>query len=93
MTVRVADIMAYMEALAPLGLAEEWDNCGLQVGDRGWPVRRILVALDPLPAVVAEACDNEIDLLLTHHPLLMRPLKQIDFSSDHGTIISRCALI
>ena len=78
MTVQVADIMAHMAALAPPDLAEDWDNCGLQVGDRRWPVQRILVALDPLPGVVEEACENEIDLLITHHPLLMRPLKQLD---------------
>lgn len=91
MTVRVADIMVQMEALAPLVLAESWDNCGLQVGDRLWPVRRIMVALDPLPEVVEEACNNEVDLLITHHPLLLRPEKQIDFSTPTGQIISRCA--
>jgi dinuclear metal center YbgI/SA1388 family protein len=83
--------MVQMEALAPPGLAEEWDNCGLQVGDRSRPVDRIMVALDPLPEVVQEACDDGIDLLITHHPLLIRPLKQIDFGTDVGGIISRCA--
>lgn len=91
MTVRVADIMAHMAALAPPELAEEWDNCGLQVGDRRWPVERILVALDPLPEVVREACEREVDLLITHHPLLMRPLKQIDFGAATGEIIARSA--
>lgn len=91
MTVRVADIMAQMEALAPPGLAENWDNCGLQVGDSQWPVGRIMVALDPLPEVVEEACDKQIDLLITHHPLLLRPEKQIDFSTPNGQIISSCA--
>jgi dinuclear metal center YbgI/SA1388 family protein len=82
--------MTHLEALAPLKLAEEWDNCGLQVGDRNRLVRRIMVALDPLPEVVQEACDNKIDLLITHHPLLIRPLKQIDLTSDIGGIVSRC---
>lgn len=91
MTVRVADIMAQMERLAPSGLAENWDNCGLQVGDRQWSVSRIMVALDPLPEVVEEACAKDIDLLITHHPLLLRPEKQIDFSTPTGQIISRCA--
>lgn len=90
MTVRIADIMTHLESLAPLKLAEEWDNCGLQVGDRNRLVRRIMVALDPLPEVVQEACDNKIDLLITHHPLLIRPLKQIDLDSDIGGIVSRC---
>lgn len=91
MTVQVADVAAIMAALAPPELAEEWDNCGLQVGDPRWPVRRIMVALDPLPEVVQEACDHEIDLLVTHHPLLMRSPKKIDFSDTLGGIVSRCA--
>jgi dinuclear metal center YbgI/SA1388 family protein len=91
MTVTVADIIARMAVLAPPYLAEEWDNCGLQVGDRRWPVRRILVALDPLPAVVGEACEAKVDLLITHHPLLLRPVKQVDFSSATGRIIAQCA--
>jgi dinuclear metal center YbgI/SA1388 family protein len=91
MTVRVTDIEALMAALAPLELAQEWDNCGLQVGDPRRAVERIMVALDPLPEVVQEACDKKIDLLVTHHPLLIRPLKRIDFSADPGRIISRCA--
>jgi dinuclear metal center YbgI/SA1388 family protein len=91
MTVKVADIIAHMADLAPPHLAEEWDNCGLQVGDRSWPVRRILVALDPLPEVVAEACKTRSDLLVTHHPLLMRPVKQVDFSTAIGAVIAECA--
>ncbi len=80
-----------MEKIAPPDLAEEWDNCGLQVGDTSWPVRRIMVALDPLPGVVGEACQTKIDLLITHHPLLMRPTKQVDFGSATGDIIAKCA--
>jgi dinuclear metal center YbgI/SA1388 family protein len=91
MTVAVADIIAHMAVLAPPRLAEEWDNCGLQVGDLCWPVRRILVALDPLPGVVGEACEAKIDLLITHHPLLMRAVKQIDFGTPTGDIIAKCA--
>ena len=91
MTVRVADIMAQMETLAPPVLAENWDNCGLQVGDRQWPAARIMVALDPSPEVVEEACAKKINLLITHHPLLLRPEKQIDFSTPTGQVISRCA--
>ncbi|MDJ0783771.1 MAG: Nif3-like dinuclear metal center hexameric protein [Desulfosarcinaceae bacterium] len=92
MTATLADIIQHMTALAPPALAESWDNCGLQVGDPRWPVRRILVALDPLPAVIQEASEKEIDLLITHHPLLMQPLKQIDFNSPAGKIIAACAV-
>ena len=57
MTATVADIIDVMEELAPGRLAEQWDNVGLQVGGRDWPVARVWVALDPAPAVVAAASD------------------------------------
>jgi dinuclear metal center YbgI/SA1388 family protein len=86
-TVRVADIIAVMQTLAPPVLAEEWDNCGLQVGSAQWPVKKILVALDPLPGVVQQAARDNVDLVITHHPLLIRPLRVIDVETAVGKII------
>jgi dinuclear metal center YbgI/SA1388 family protein len=83
----VADIIEFMEDLAPLELAEEWDNCGLQLGSPDWPVRKIWVALDPLPKVVEEAARVHVDLLITHHPLIYKPLVSIDLSTPLGKII------
>ncbi|MBI5593917.1 MAG: Nif3-like dinuclear metal center hexameric protein [Deltaproteobacteria bacterium] len=83
----VQDIVNLMEDLAPTRLAESWDAVGLQVGRRDWPVRSIRVALDPLPEVVAAACDQHVDLLITHHPLLFQPVKNLDFSSLTGSIL------
>jgi dinuclear metal center YbgI/SA1388 family protein len=76
-----------MNQLAPPGLAQEWDNVGLQIGDPRLPVRRIWVALDPSLKVVKAACEKKIDLLITHHPLIFRPLKSIDFDTPGGSII------
>jgi len=87
MTASVSDIMERMEALAPFRLAEEWDNAGLQVGQGDWPVQKIWIALDPLPDVVAAACSADADLLITHHPLILKPLRSIDFSTPAGSII------
>lgn len=83
----VADIIGIMEHLAPPRLAEEWDNCGLQVGSTQWPVHHIWVALDPLPAVVRSAAQAQVDLLITHHPLIMRPLHVIDADTLAGQVI------
>jgi dinuclear metal center YbgI/SA1388 family protein len=91
MTATVHDIIKLMERLAPCALAEEWDNIGLQVGQLDWPVNRITVALDPLPEVVSAACAARSDLLITHHPLTLRPLKQIDFNTPIGKIIQQAA--
>lgn len=83
----VADIIEIMEQLAPPDLAEEWDNCGLQVGSRKTPVQKIWVALDPLLEVVEAAVENDVDMVITHHPLIFRPLTCIDLESVIGRTI------
>lgn len=69
----VADIMEFMETLAPKSLKMDWDNVGLNCGSKSAPVQKILVALDPFEHVCQEAVDWNADLLLTHHPLIFRP--------------------
>ena len=84
----LSDIIGILDSLAPRALAEEWDNCGLQLGDVNWPVRKIWVALDPTLPVVEAACGQKVDLLVTHHPLIFRPLKAIEFHTPLGSIIN-----
>ncbi|MDO9262379.1 MAG: Nif3-like dinuclear metal center hexameric protein, partial [Desulfosalsimonadaceae bacterium] len=83
----VNDIIALMESVAPQCLAESWDNSGLQCGDRTWPVKHIVVALDPSLSVVKAACEKKADLLITHHPLIFRAIKNIVLDSPVGEII------
>lgn len=85
--VHVADIIGVMEKLAPPVLAEAWDNCGLQVGSRRWPVKKVWVALDPLLSVIEKAIEKQVDLVITHHPLVFHPLKQIDLDTPVGKAI------
>ncbi len=68
-------MVAYLDELFPPALAEEWDHPGLQVGDLGLPCRRVLVALD-LDLALIERLQG-VDLLVTHHPLLFRPVSEI----------------
>ncbi len=89
MSVTVADICALMESWAPLSLAEQWDNPGLQVGDPAWPVKKIWVALDPLGDLLRSAAGNNVDLIITHHPLIFKPLKQINPATALGADIQR----
>lgn len=86
MTATVAQFVRILDRLAPPRLAESWDNVGLQIGSRNWPVKKVWTALDPLPEVVASACENEVDLLVTHHPLFFKPVKRIDCESTLGRI-------
>jgi len=85
----LSDIIKIMDLIAPVKLAEKWDNSGLQIGDVGWPVRAIMVALDPAPVIVETACRKKKDLLITHHPLIFKPLSKIDLSSPMGDIINK----
>jgi dinuclear metal center YbgI/SA1388 family protein len=87
--VRAAQIAEAVERMAPLSLAEEWDNCGLQVGDPEAEVNQVLVALTPLPEVFEEAEERGADFLLFHHPLIFDPLKTIVTSSYPGGLLAR----
>src|SRR3712207_2649034 len=82
----VAQIAEAVGHIAPLPLAEEWDNCGLQVGDPEAPVGRVLVALTPLPEVFAEAEEKGADFILFHHPLIFRDRKSTRLNSSHANI-------
>lgn len=69
----VADILTFIETIAPPYMKEEWDNVGLNCGRMDKPVKRILVALDPFTDVCQEALEMGADLLVTHHALIWTP--------------------
>jgi GTP cyclohydrolase I len=85
----VKHVIEAMEKLAPLSLSKDWDNSGLQIGHPGWSAEKIMVALDPLPEAVAFACEHHMNMLVTHHPLIFKPLKSIDTNTPIGKIIHR----
>lgn len=66
---RLSDVVAMLDAWFPPDLAEPWDAVGLVCGDPGADVESVLVAVDPVQAVVTEALESRVDLLVTHHPL------------------------
>ena len=85
---RTHDIAEALERIAPIPLSEEWDNCGLQVGDPEAEVSRVLVALTPLEEVFDEAEERGADFLLFHHPLLFGALKSVDTGSYPGDLVA-----
>ncbi|WP_020587696.1 Nif3-like dinuclear metal center hexameric protein [Desulfobacter curvatus] len=94
----VKQIIKIVDQIAPFSLAESWDNSGLQAGDPGWQVSKILIALDVTDKVLSEAEKLGCDMLITHHPLIMSHEKQIDFSRMPGSAVltsarSRIAII
>lgn len=70
----IADVAEALEAWAPPGSAQDYDNVGLQVGDPDRTVDAAVLALDATPEVLDEAQQNGADLVITHHPLLFQPL-------------------
>lgn len=87
MRCNLGKVMDAVEEIVPSEFAEEWDNSGMQLGDRDWPVERIWVALDPLPEVISAACRKNIDLVITHHPLIFKPLATLNVSTLEGSVI------
>ena len=72
-----ADIYRYVNEIAPYRHMEDWDNCGFQVGDPEKEVGRAVVALDCTAAVLEEAYRIQAQLIVTHHPVIFRPLKSL----------------
>lgn len=73
----VADILDVLEALAPTGMKMDWDNVGLLCGSRKKEVEQVLVALDPFEDVCDEAVEWGADVIVTHHPLIFRPVANV----------------
>ncbi len=80
-------ICRFMEQWAPPALAEEWDNPGLLV-DAGSLVRRVLVTLDITPAVVEEAHRLGCQLVVSHHPVIFKPVRRLQ-SADAAFLLAR----
>ena len=87
MTARLADITAALDRLYPPELAESWDAVGLVCGDPEAPVHRVLLAVDPVEAVVREAIAGDYQLLLTHHPLYLHGTTSVAADDPKGRVV------
>ena len=87
----VADILKYVETLAPRSMKMDWDNVGLLCGSRNTPVTKVLVALDPFEGVCREAADWGAELIVTHHPIIFQAMKSITEDTSIGrSILTLC---
>jgi dinuclear metal center YbgI/SA1388 family protein len=87
----VRDLIKLLDELAPFALAEPWDNVGLQVGDSGAEVRRLLVTLDADATALAAARRLECQAVLTHHPTFFEPLASVSDQTAAGHIALHAA--
>jgi dinuclear metal center YbgI/SA1388 family protein len=85
---RLGDVLAVLDELYDPRWAEEWDAVGLVVGDPDDQVARVLFAVDPVMAVIEEATAWQADLLVTHHPLLLRGVHSVATTSSKGRAVT-----
>lgn len=84
-----ANVLSYLNTIAPPHMQENWDNCGLLCGRESQEVQKILVALDPFRNVIEQAISINADLIVTHHPLIFGDgLKAVNDTTEVG----RCLL-
>lgn len=87
----ISDIASALERWAPRAAAQSYDNVGLQIGRPNARVGHVLVALEVTPSVVEEAVHGGAQLIVTHHPLMFRPLRSLTPSSLPGALALRLA--
>jgi len=82
-------VVAALAAQYPPAWAEPWDAVGLVVGDPGSRVDSVLFAVDPVGSVIEEAVERGVDLLVAHHPLLLRPVSSVAATTAKGRAVHR----
>ena len=85
----IRDLMSLVDEIAPWNTAVDWDNSGLMVGQSSARVETVALALDPSPKHIQAAHARQAQVLLTHHPLIFKPLKKIDFEDNIGLAIQK----
>ena len=88
MSLKIREIINTLEILAPLEWQEEWDNAGIQVGDPDRELTGILLCVDVTESIIDEAIRKNCNLIISHHPLLFRPLRSI----QGRNYIERCVI-
>jgi dinuclear metal center YbgI/SA1388 family protein len=83
----VAAVIGFLEQFAPPALAAEWDNVGLLLGDRQARVKRVMTCLTVTPESAAEAVEAKAQLIVTHHPILFRPVKRLTTGNAEGRVL------
>jgi dinuclear metal center YbgI/SA1388 family protein len=83
----VADVSRYLDAMAPAQLAESWDNVGLLLGRMDRSVNKVMTCLTLTLPVAQEAIEQGVQLIITHHPILFRGVKQISDSTVEGCLL------
>lgn len=85
---KVKEIISLFESIAPLSLQEEYDNSGIQIGDIEKEISACLLCMDVTEEVIDEAIEKGCGMIISHHPLLFKPVKSITGAS----YVERCII-
>jgi dinuclear metal center YbgI/SA1388 family protein len=85
----IQEIVDYLNSFAPVSYQESYDNSGLNVGNTGDLIKSALITLDVTEEVVSEAIDLGANLIVSHHPVIFKGIKQIDNRTYTGRIIQQ----
>jgi len=88
-SVKLKELIDALQRIAPLGIAESWDNVGLLVGDPASSIAKVMTCLTLSDGVLEEAIDRKIGLVVSHHPIPFRPLTRITTEDPTGRILWR----
>lgn len=89
---KAKQIIDIIEKYYPLSLQEEWDKCGLQIGNKEQDVRKIMIALNADNDTLNEAIEKGCDMLITHHPFLLEAIVNVDKDDYMGQFIYNAIL-
>jgi len=89
MTVKIKDILERLNLEAPFCLAEPWDNVGLLVGNPEQEVTAVIAGLDPTNNLVDEAIARGVNTIITHHPVIFKPLPSINTGEPSGRLLEK----
>lgn len=88
MDIKAENIIEFLDKVAPEKTACSWDNVGVMVGDRKKDIKKVLVALDCSLEVIKEGIEKNVDMIVTHHPFIFKPIKNLDYSNPLARKIS-----
>lgn len=84
---QVGEVLLFLREFAPLDLAEAWDNVGLLLGDAARPVERVITCLTLTADVAEEAVAENAQLVVSHHPILFKPVQRLTSDTAEGAMI------
>lgn len=84
---RVRDILEALDRKYPFNRAASWDNVGLLAGEEEGKAQKILISVDITPRLIERAVSSGYDLIVSHHPLFLDPLKKVTDEGEEGSYV------